>query len=156
MLREHRTPPLNLKGTSGDDVLTGEGGDDVLVGRKGNDTLEGGGGNDLLKGGSGNDTLKGGEGHDELHGWKGDDTYTGGPGADRFVFSRWESGDKIITDFGDGDDTIVLSEDANAGPWPSIQDILETAAQQGTFTVYELQSGLTVETDVTLDYDDFE
>ena len=147
--------PLELTGTHGDDDLTGGSGDDVLIGRKGNDVLRGLGGNDELKGGGGNDNLHGGAGDDKLRGWKGNDTYTGGPGADRFIFSPWESGDKIITDFESGD-LIELSIDLNADPWPQVADILASVVAQGDrYTVYTLRPGLTVETAVPLDVGDF-
>ena len=147
--------PLDLTGTNDDDVLEGGRGDDTLRGKKGDDVLRGLGGNDLLLGGGGNDTLDGGLGDDELRGWMGDDTYTGGPGNDRFVFSAWESGDKIITDFGAGD-LIVLTTDLQAAPWPPVADILASVAAQGDrYTVYALREGLTVETHVPLRTEDF-
>lgn len=148
-------PPITRTGTQGNDDLSGGSGDDVLTGKKGNDVLRGLGGNDLIKGGGGNDTLYGGDGDDDLRGWKGDDTYTGGAGADRFVFSPWESGDKIITDFQSGD-TIVLSTDLNASPWPPVADIVAGVVAQGTqHLVYTLRPGLTVETTVALEAGDF-
>ena len=144
-------PPLELTGTHGDDDLSGGSGDDVLIGRKGNDIIRGAGGNDVVRGGAGNDMLDGGPGDDELRGWTGDDTYTGGPGADRFTFSAWESGDKIITDFGDGDDTIVLYQDPSADPWPAIADILASETPEASgHTVYTLRPGLTVATNILL------
>jgi VCBS repeat-containing protein len=60
----------NLRGSSGNDILTGndvanrlrgENGNDTLIGGDGDDTLEGGAGNDFLDGGLGNDVLNGGE-----------------------------------------------------------------------------------------------
>ncbi|MEJ0009590.1 MAG: hypothetical protein WDN72_03110 [Alphaproteobacteria bacterium] len=48
--------PLNLTGTSGDDLLTGSGLDDTLSGGDGNDTLVGGAGADSLDGGDGDNT----------------------------------------------------------------------------------------------------
>ena len=121
-----KNPALELTGTNGPDDLEGGDGNDLLIGKKGNDVLRGGKGKDELRGGKGDDdlyggrgadTLFGGQGDDELAGGRGadrllggdgDDTYTGGPGADRFVFVAGETGEKIITDFGDGDDMIVL------------------------------------------------
>lgn len=58
-----------VRGTAGDDRLTGSNRDDVIVGGAGNDTLAGGRGDDVLIGGSGDDSL------------------SGGAGADRFCFS---------------------------------------------------------------------
>ena len=134
--------------------MRGAGGNDVLTGRKGEDNLYGGGGDDLLKGGGGSDVLDGGTGDDELRGWKGNDTYTGGAGYDRFVFSAWETGSNVITDFSQGEDVIVLSQDLSAGAWPTIPDILASEIRQGANTVYELRPGLTVRTTVSLAYSD--
>ncbi len=58
-----------IRGTDGDDKLSGTNRDDILIGGAGNDTLAGGRGDDILIGGPGNDIM------------------TGGAGADRFVFS---------------------------------------------------------------------
>ena len=152
-----------LDGTSGDDVLTGLQGRDVLYGRGGSDELRGGKGGDELYGGRGGDDLYGGRGADDLYGDRGadrllggdgDDTLTGGPGADRFVFFSGETGDKIITDFGDGDDQIVLRTEAFA--WPPVADIIAGVAAQGDrYLVYTLSEGLTVETDTPLRPEDF-
>ena len=82
-----------------------------LRGTNGPGDLQGG---ELLLGGKGIDELHGGRGADKIMGGNGGDTYTGGPGADRFVFFSGETGDKIITDFGHGDDRIVLRTEAFA------------------------------------------
>lgn len=58
-----------IRGSDGDDKLSGTNRDDILIGGAGNDTIAGGRGDDVLIGGPGNDVL------------------TGGAGADRFVFS---------------------------------------------------------------------
>ena len=143
-----------LVGKQGDDFLVGNGGNDELRGGKGNDELQGGRGADALYGGNGNDLLYGDRGADKLLGGNGDDTYTGGPGADRFVFFSGETGDKIITDFGDGSDQIVLRTEAFA--WPSVADIIAGVVAQGDrYLVYTLSPGLTVETDVPLRPEDF-
>ncbi|MBT3494527.1 MAG: cadherin-like domain-containing protein, partial [Rhodospirillaceae bacterium] len=78
-----------IKGTDGDDILTGGPGKDDLKGGDGNDVLSGNGGNDKLKGGDGNDTLSGGAGKDKLKGGDGDDTFvyvygTEAGGRDKF------------------------------------------------------------------------
>ena len=96
--------------------------------------------------------MTGGRGADRLLGGDGDDTYTGGPGADRFVFVAGETGEKIITDFGDGDDLIVL----RGAAWPALADIVASGVEQdGGYTVYTLADGLTVETDTPLWAEDF-
>ncbi len=163
-------PSLELTGTTGPDDLEGGDGNDLLIGKKGNDVLRGGRGKDELRGGKGDDdlhggrgadTLFGGNGDDELTGGRGadrllggdgDDTYTGGPGADRFVFVAGETGDKIITDFGAGNDLIVL----RGGDWPALADIVASGVEQDDgYMVYTLADGLTVETDTPLWAEDF-
>lgn len=49
-------PPVTLRGTSLNDILTGGAGDDILDGLAGNDTLNGGFGSDVMTGGDGSDT----------------------------------------------------------------------------------------------------
>ena len=144
----------SLFGGDGDDELHGGPGADVLRGERGRDMLYGGDDDDELRGGKGADQLYGGSGNDKLIGGNGDDTYTGGPGADRFVFFSGETGDKIITDFGDGADEIVLRTEAF--PWPSVSDIIAGVVAEGDrHLVYTLSEGLTVETDVPLRPEDF-
>ncbi len=73
-------------GTDGKDKLKGTKGDDVISGQGGNDKLKGGKGNDVLDGGNGKDKLDGSKGDDILIGGAGKDVLTGGKGADIFVF----------------------------------------------------------------------
>lgn len=66
----------------------------------------------------------------------------------RFVFFAGETIGKIITDFGDGDDRIVL----RGGGWPSVADIIAGAVAEGDrYLVYTLAPALTVETDIPQD-----
>ncbi|XUE24701.1 Calx-beta domain-containing protein [Limnospira platensis CENA597] len=106
-----------LLGLDGHDTIKGLGGDDTLMGGFGNDYLDGGPGNDSLVGGGGRDTLIGGAGNDTLNGGAGQDILTGGPGADIFVFGFGESRvmqakrrvyPDHITDFDIGTDKIDL------------------------------------------------
>jgi len=76
----------HLTGLDGNDTLIGGPGADVLAGLNGADRLVGGKGNDELLGGYGQDTLFGGQGDDILAGNVGPDVLVGGPGADRFSF----------------------------------------------------------------------
>jgi Ca2+-binding RTX toxin-like protein len=79
------TLPMELTGTSGDDILKGGTAGDQLQGGFDDDTLAGGGGSDSLNGGDDADTLKGGGGPDFLHatdGVSGNDEVFGGKGAD--------------------------------------------------------------------------
>ncbi len=84
----------NVKGTSGNNTISGNSAANRLEGLEGNDTINGGGGNDRIYGGSGNDTISGGSGADELYGDKGDDII------------KFDTGDTI--DGGAGDDTAVF------------------------------------------------
>jgi Ca2+-binding RTX toxin-like protein len=107
-----------IKGTIGDDTLTGSTSADYIIGRRGDDVLYGLAGSDLLVGGAGNDTLSSGnvvgsvgysdEGNDTLRGGAGNDLLVaglgnnivkGGAGDDRLSGSGMLMG-------GAGDDTI--------------------------------------------------
>lgn len=107
----------DLRGSRGDDSLTGDsradtldgaGGNDRLDGAGANDVLIGGAGNDTLFGGDGNDTLDGGAGRDTLMGGEGNDVLTGGAGRDTFYFWGPSIGNDRITDFEAGTDRIVI------------------------------------------------
>jgi Ca2+-binding RTX toxin-like protein len=71
--------------------------------------LRGGTGNDLLTGSHRCDTLIGGNGHDFLVGYGGKDTLKGGYGKDAFVFSTPQDGVDTIQDFVSGADQLVIS-----------------------------------------------
>jgi len=89
-----------IRGTNGNDTLTGTpandivfaragddqvstlDGNDHVFGAAGNDSIDLGGGNDRARGGPGNDTILGGNGNDRLRGRHGDDSLDGGAGAD--------------------------------------------------------------------------
>jgi len=58
----------NIRGSQGNDAITGDKEANRLEGMAGDDSLSGGKGKDTLMGGEGNDTLEGGEGADELDG----------------------------------------------------------------------------------------
>jgi Ca2+-binding RTX toxin-like protein len=55
-----------IRGTAGEDSMTGDDADNRFRGEGGNDTLLGGAGNDRLQGGAGNDTMDGGSDEDEV------------------------------------------------------------------------------------------
>ncbi len=106
-----------IRGTAGNDTLTGTnqsefifgfGGDDMLRGRGGNDSINGGPGNDIIYGDNGNDKLLasagqdrvfGGAGNDLLGGLSGVNILTGGTGSDVYIV--------------DADDVVI--EQANQG-----------------------------------------
>lgn len=98
---------LKLKGTKGDDVLTGSGRNDKLFGGKGDDELFGLAGDDKLYGGKGDDALDGGAGSDKVYAGHGDDlllySMAGNLGAD---FTDIDTHD--VYDGGSGCDTLVL------------------------------------------------
>ncbi|PYC47387.1 calcium-binding protein [Litorivita pollutaquae] len=91
-----------VDGKDGDDSILGEAGNDTLLGSAGRDTLEGGTGEDSMNGGAGDDLLHGDAGHDSLFGGDGDDTITGGTGNDRIDGSN--GSDSLLG--GDGNDTM--------------------------------------------------
>lgn len=102
---------VTLKGTRGDDVLTGTSRNDKLDGGKGDDRLFGLAGDDKLDGGKGDDFLSGGDGNDRLFGGKGDDALDGGAGHDLLIGGR--GNDSLLG--GAGDD--VLYGDAAGKGW---------------------------------------
>ena len=76
----------DLRGTAGNNLLSGGDGFDRLYGEAGNDTLIGANGNDHLYGGSGNDRLEGGDGADWIVPDAGNDTIFGGAGTDTVAY----------------------------------------------------------------------
>ncbi len=91
-----------IKGTPGDDRLTGTEVRDTIFGFKGDDLIRGLGGTDTLQGGGGDDTIFGGPGQDVLRGRGGNDHLHGGSPTDP----------KHTDEFycGAGYDTIYLEE----------------------------------------------
>ena len=113
-----------IRGFAGNDTIQGLGGNDLIFGDRDNDLLAGNEGADTLSGGQGSDTIYGGQdsdwmfgdrGNDLLLGGEGRDILTGGAGDDLFVMERTSAASTIaqadvITDFGNGNDKIVLTE----------------------------------------------
>ncbi len=91
-----------VKGTNGDDTLTGTDRHDVIFGYAGNDTINGMAGFDVIRSGDGNDTAYGGDGHDFMRGGQGDDTQYGGPKGDIIFAERGVD----VTYGGDGNDDL--------------------------------------------------
>ena len=87
---EQNTSSQTFDGSAVDDYLVGTSNADILKGMDGNDTISGLGGNDIITGGKGNDIM------------------TGGLGDDQFRYESKDHFGDTITDFGTGDDTIVL------------------------------------------------
>jgi Ca2+-binding RTX toxin-like protein len=102
--------PVEIKGTSGDDVIVGLDGWDIITGRGGDDLICTGGGDDYIKAGPGRDkvrghggfdTILGGGGADRMWGGGNTDALLGGAGADR-MFGEAGPQDSLIG--GPGDD----------------------------------------------------
>jgi Ca2+-binding RTX toxin-like protein len=77
-----------IAGLAGDDQISALGGGDILFGNRGNDTISGGDGIDVIFGGRDNDNLDGGNHLDIVRGRSGDDTVAGGEGPD-LLFGGW-------------------------------------------------------------------
>lgn len=122
-----------LQGGNGRDTLYGHGGNDHLIGAGFEDILYGGAGDDLLDGGAGYDTIYGGSGADHIlagEGW--DAIYLGADGTHAAEFfawnvdAPWQVGTDArvsiaglnrfaaVTDGGDGEDGIILTDQADA------------------------------------------
>lgn len=120
----------SLRGSYGNDLLTGHSGYQHLAGSYGNDTLKGGDGadllfgfngadkmasnkttlytdNDWLDGGAGNDLLRGDFGNDTLVGGSGVDTMEGGTGNDSYFVD--DIGDIVTELAGGGVDSVRSS-----------------------------------------------
>lgn len=119
------TPPLEIWGGSGndiivgsggDDTLNGEGGDDLIFGGRGSDTIDGGGGDDILNGGEDDDTIAGGGGNDLVRGDRGADELGGGGGFDVVDYA---------TDAGPGPVTVSLADNAATDGWGDNDDLLD-------------------------------
>ena len=109
-----------IQGLGGNDRIFGDRGDDLLAANEGADSIAGGQGNDTINGGLGDDLMNGDRGQDLLAGGEGKDTLTGGAGDDLFVIDRSAAASTfalsdLITDFGNGSDRIVLTDNLKFG-----------------------------------------
>ncbi|WP_310620122.1 cadherin-like domain-containing protein [Flexibacterium corallicola] len=91
-----------IKGTRGDDTLSGSDNNDLILSGNGDDTITSGDGNDLVYSGRGDDTVYAGDGNDLVITGKGDDTIDAGDGNDLVIAGK---GDDTI-DAGDGSDFV--------------------------------------------------
>ncbi len=131
----------DIRGNDGDDTIEGGAGNDVMRGNDGDDIIKGGAGNDVLRGNDGDDTLDGGAGNDELRGGLGTDVFTGGTGSDRFVFNN-NQGDNTITDFTINEDLIDLS---GVSAIANFSDLVENhLTQAGANAVIDDGAGLRI------------
>ncbi|MEG4801421.1 DUF192 domain-containing protein [Microcoleus sp. ARI1-B5] len=104
-----------VQGLAGNDLIFGDRENDLLAGNEGADTLFGGQGSDTIYGGQDSDWIFGDRGNDLLIGGEGKDILTGGAGDDLFVLERTSAASTVaqadvITDFGSGNDKIVLTD----------------------------------------------
>ncbi|WP_293124628.1 DUF192 domain-containing protein [Microcoleus sp. bin38.metabat.b11b12b14.051] len=104
-----------IQGLAGNDLIFGDRDNDLLAGNEGADTLSGGQGSDTIYGGEGDDWINGDRGNDLLIGGEGKDILTGGAGDDLFVVESTRAASTVaqadvITDFGSGNDKIVLTD----------------------------------------------
>jgi predicted extracellular nuclease len=74
-----------IRGTDGNNVISGTTKRDVIMGLGGNDVIRGGNAEDVICGGAGNDTVNGEVGDDVLLGGFGDDAVSGGNGNDILI-----------------------------------------------------------------------
>ena len=148
---------VTLKGTKGDDVLTGTSRNDKLDGGKGDDRLFGLAGDDKLDGGKGDDALDGGAGHDLLIGGRGNDSLLGGAGDDVLYGDAagkgwawgwghclwWtpQSGDADFLDGGAGNDKVYAGRGNDLLLYSMAGNLGEGFADIGTHDVYDGGSG---------------
>lgn len=128
-----------LRGTDGDDQITGKGGDDRLEGRDGDDLLVGGFGRDRLEGDEGRDTLRGGADDDRLRGDDDNDVLAGGAGSDTFQFDA-DDGQDRITDFERADFIRFSIDQDDIGP-RQYEDLTFTERNGGTLIAYGSDGG---------------
>ena len=139
----------NLRGSMGDDTLTGDDMDNMLYGQMGEDNLAGMGGDDMLRGGKDDDKLDGGMGDDTLLGEMGDDRLYGGDGMDKFVFMMGH-GDDEIADFEKGVDKIKFgTEMLTMAEANAVLDTKTTHAGQHTYTWEDVSVTVDVELDIS-------
>ncbi len=95
---------------AGNDVFNALGGPDFVRGGPGDDTIDGGDGFDWIFGGADNDALSGGDGPDFLGGGRGNDSLSGDDGRDRLRLGPGAD----TANGGEGNDRIVAAADDNA------------------------------------------
>lgn len=126
-----------IRGVAGNDRLDGRAGDDQLIGGQGDDRLDGRTGDDRLNGGAGEDRLNGQNGDDRLVGGAGDDRLDGGAGDDRLM---GDAGDDRLAG-GDGDDRLTGGAGADRLEGGDGDDVFIFAQGSGSDRVMDFVSG---------------
>ncbi|GGA21804.1 calcium-binding protein [Neptunicoccus cionae] len=148
----------SLYGGKGNDNLEGFGiGTNLYYGGKGKDTIwdesrgatvHGGGGADYIETSSGRDIIFGGSGADDIYSGKGNDTVAGDGGSDSFHFGKTENDKLTITDFKDGEDTLVFDTDlyrTKSGDFMGANAFMDTYAEEtGSDVLFDFGGGNTV------------
>jgi Ca2+-binding RTX toxin-like protein len=98
----------SVRGSSGDDVLTGNSAANIMWGLAGADTMNGLEGSDTMYGQDGADTINGNEGDDVLSGGEGADTLNGGDGNDLIDATEGAGGPAADTAIDCGNDNDAL------------------------------------------------
>jgi Ca2+-binding RTX toxin-like protein len=101
----------SVRGSIGDDILTGNSLANIMWGLAGADTMDGMDGADTMYGQDGNDTLTGGLGDDVLSGGEGADTLNGGDGNDLIDATEGAGGPAADTAIDCGNDNDALLKD---------------------------------------------
>ena len=126
-----------VRGTDGNDSLTGTNRADVIVALAGDDTVNALGGRDLVYGGPGNDTIDAGDGIDVVLGGEGNDTISGGKGPDLL---RGRTGDDTV-DGGDGRDVLFGGWGADTLRGGNGNDRLHAVAKDGMLDTLDCGAG---------------
>jgi Ca2+-binding RTX toxin-like protein len=98
----------DLRGSDGDDVLTGNGAGQYIEGNEGDDVIDGKAGDDHLWDNSGHNTIHGGDGNDVISGRGQRDILAGDAGDDEIGIDQ-TAGSEV--DGGDGRDRLIFSGD---------------------------------------------
>ena len=137
-----------IKGTPGNDILTGGAGNDTIYGYGGNNLLVGEGGNDVLFGGKGNNTLIGVNPNSPNPGRGDIDILTGGKGPVVFVL-----GDSQNAYYGDGNNANPgLSDYALITNFSSAKDSIQLKAGLN-YVIGSAPSGLPTGAGIYIDND---
>jgi Ca2+-binding RTX toxin-like protein len=110
-------------GLGGNDKLSGDDGDDQIFGDSGNDKISGGKGNDTIYGGDGKDRIDGGKGNDSVYGGDGNDKIDGGKGNDIIVGGA--GADKLTGGAGNDLFRYLAASDSATGSWDRITDFTQ-------------------------------